>query len=131
MNISILGKGAWGLAIGELLQDGGHTVDWLDKGGHQFSDRTEMIVIALPTQVVREVHAKEACAAGNENSHGHRLNGIPSGTAAKCFVISDASGAVRVWHRGGPRRFWISGSALAGPGRWGCDVGGQEVVLSW
>ena len=32
MNISILGKGAWGLAIGELLQDGGHAVDWLDKG---------------------------------------------------------------------------------------------------
>jgi len=55
MNISILGKGAWGLAIGELLQDGGHAVEWLDKGGHQFSDRTEMIVIALPTQVVREV----------------------------------------------------------------------------
>jgi len=55
MNISILGKGAWGLAIGELLQDGGHAVEWLDKGGYQFSDRTEMIVIALPTQVVCEV----------------------------------------------------------------------------
>ena len=55
MNISILGKGAWGLAIGELLQDGGHSVEWLDKEGHQFSNRTEMVVIALPTQVVREV----------------------------------------------------------------------------
>lgn len=55
MNISILGKGAWGLAIGELLQAQGHCVEWLEKGERKVSDGSEMIIIALPTQVVREV----------------------------------------------------------------------------
>lgn len=55
MNISILGKGAWGLAIGELLQSQGHSVEWPDKGQARISDGAGMIIIALPTQVVREV----------------------------------------------------------------------------
>jgi len=55
MNISILGKGAWGLAMGELLQTQGHSMEWLDKGKGQVSNRAEMILIALPTQVVRGV----------------------------------------------------------------------------
>lgn len=55
MKISILGKGAWGLAIGELLQSQGHSVEWLDKGQARISDGAAMIIIALPTQVVREV----------------------------------------------------------------------------
>lgn len=55
MNVSILGKGAWGLVIGELLQSQGHSVEWLDKGMLQVADGAEMIIVALPTQVVREV----------------------------------------------------------------------------
>jgi len=55
MNISILGKGAWGLAIGELLKAQNHSVEWLDKGSGKVSEGTGMIIIALPTQVVREV----------------------------------------------------------------------------
>lgn len=55
MKISILGKGAWGLAIGELLESQSHAVEWLDKGNFKVSDKAEMLVIALPTQVVREV----------------------------------------------------------------------------
>jgi len=99
-----------GTGLGECATDGARIADvtdpedgagWVFRGNGggdvQGDDRDP-----LHAQVVREVHAKEACAAGNENSHGHRLNGIPSGTAAKCFVISDAAGAVRVWPRGGP-----------------------------
>lgn len=52
MNVSILGKGAWGLAIGELLQGHGHTVQWLDKGDTALSRQAGMLVIALPTQVI-------------------------------------------------------------------------------
>ncbi|NDE84501.1 MAG: NAD(P)-dependent glycerol-3-phosphate dehydrogenase [Verrucomicrobia bacterium] len=55
MNISILGKGAWGLAMGELLQTQGHLIEWLDKGSDQVSDGCEVIIVALPTQAVREV----------------------------------------------------------------------------
>lgn len=55
MNLSILGKGAWGLAMGELLQTQGHQIEWLDKGNDKISVGCEVIIIALPTQAVREV----------------------------------------------------------------------------
>jgi len=55
MNLSILGKGVWGLAMGELLQTQGHSIEWLDRGDDKVSDETGAIIIALPTQVVREV----------------------------------------------------------------------------
>ena len=55
MNISILGKGAWGLAIGELLQTQGHAIRWHDKGDFKLPDQAEMIILALPTQVIRGV----------------------------------------------------------------------------
>lgn len=55
MNISILGKGAWGLAMGELLQTQGHQIEWLGKRHDKISDGCEVIIIALPTQAVREV----------------------------------------------------------------------------
>lgn len=55
MNITILGKGAWGLAMGELLQAQGHQIEWLDKRHDKISDGCEVIIIALPTQAVREV----------------------------------------------------------------------------
>ncbi len=54
MNHTILGKGAWGEAMGQALQERGHTVCWLDKGDFQIPSKTELLWVALPTQVVRE-----------------------------------------------------------------------------
>lgn len=54
MKIIILGKGAWGSALGEVLKDRGHDVGWVEKGGRKIPSGTEMVWIALPTQAVRE-----------------------------------------------------------------------------
>ena len=54
MKQTILGKGAWGEAMGQALQRRGHTVSWLDKGDIQIPDQTDLLWIALPTQAVRE-----------------------------------------------------------------------------
>ena len=55
MKITILGKGAWGKALGDNLVTRGHEVHWVEKGGREIPKGTELIWIALPTQVVREV----------------------------------------------------------------------------
>ena len=54
MNHTVLGKGAWGVAMGQALQHRGHTVTWLDKGDHKIPGKTDLLWIALPTQAVRE-----------------------------------------------------------------------------
>jgi glycerol-3-phosphate dehydrogenase (NAD(P)+) len=54
MQNTILGKGAWGLAIGQALQERGHTVAWLDKGESDIPAKTDLLWVALPTQSVRE-----------------------------------------------------------------------------
>jgi glycerol-3-phosphate dehydrogenase (NAD(P)+) len=54
MNHTILGKGAWGQAIGQALQERGNLVHWLDKGDFEIPSKTDLLWIALPTQVVRE-----------------------------------------------------------------------------
>ncbi len=54
MNHTILGKGAWGEAMGLALQERGHDVKWLDKGEHKIPSSTNILWIALPTQAVRE-----------------------------------------------------------------------------
>ena len=55
MNVSIFGKGAWGLAIGELLQSQGHTIQWLEKESKPMITDAEMVILALPTQAIREL----------------------------------------------------------------------------
>lgn len=54
MNHTILGKGAWGLAMGQTLQARGNSVAWLDKGEVKIPAQTDLLWIALPTQAVRE-----------------------------------------------------------------------------
>lgn len=54
MNHTILGKGAWGEAMGLALRERGHDVKWLDKGEHKIPSSTNILWIALPTQAVRE-----------------------------------------------------------------------------
>jgi len=54
MQNTILGKGAWGLAIGQALQERGHTVSWLEKGESDIPAKTDLLWVALPTQAVHE-----------------------------------------------------------------------------
>ena len=54
MKITILGKGAWGKALGEILQGRGHAITWLEKGSSRIPTETEMLWIALPTQSIRD-----------------------------------------------------------------------------
>jgi len=54
MQNTILGKGVWGLAIGQVLQDRGHTVSWLEKGESNIPAKTDLLWVALPTQAVHE-----------------------------------------------------------------------------
>jgi len=54
VNHTILGKGAWGQAIGQALQERGNLVHWIDKGDFEIPSKTDLLWIALPTQVVRE-----------------------------------------------------------------------------
>ena len=58
MKHTILGKGAWGKAMGQSLQERGHDVKWLDKGEHKIPSPTDLLWIALPTQTVRECFEK-------------------------------------------------------------------------
>lgn len=50
----ILGKGEWGWAIGQVLQDRGHAVTWMEKGDSVVPEKTDLLWVALPTQAVRE-----------------------------------------------------------------------------
>ena len=54
MQNTILGKGVWGLAIGQVLQERGHTVSWLEKGESNIPAKTDLLWVALPTQAVHE-----------------------------------------------------------------------------
>jgi glycerol-3-phosphate dehydrogenase (NAD(P)+) len=54
MQNTILGKGAWGLAIGQALQERGHTVSWLEKGESDIPAKSDLLWVALPTQAVHE-----------------------------------------------------------------------------
>ena len=40
MKITVLGKGAWGKALGEILQTRGHDVHWVEKGGREIPKGT-------------------------------------------------------------------------------------------
>ena len=53
MKIVVLGKGAWGGAIGELLQARGHEVAWVEQDNVRMPGPAEMIFLAVPTQAVR------------------------------------------------------------------------------
>jgi len=53
MKMVVLGKGAWGGAIGELLQTRGHEVAWVEQDHVRMPGPAEMIFLAVPTQAVR------------------------------------------------------------------------------
>ena len=86
MNHTILGKGAWGEAMGLALQERGHDVKWLDKGEHKIPSSTNILWIALPTQAVRECFEKSeglppevpvvSLSKGIEISTGKRVSEI-------------------------------------------------------
>jgi len=54
MKVVVLGKGAWGGAVGELLQARGHQVAWVEQDNVRMPGPAEMIFLAVPTQSVRE-----------------------------------------------------------------------------
>lgn len=54
MKIVVLGKGAWGGAVGELICSRGHEVAWVEQEDVRMPGPAEMIFLALPTQSVRE-----------------------------------------------------------------------------
>lgn len=54
MKITLLGKGAWGGAVGDLLRDRQHDITWIEKGESTQIGQAEMVLVALPTQAVRE-----------------------------------------------------------------------------
>jgi glycerol-3-phosphate dehydrogenase (NAD(P)+) len=56
MNITIVGQGAWGKAIGTLVKKLGHEVAFVshDDGGWTPGHRPDYVLIALPVQHVRE-----------------------------------------------------------------------------
>lgn len=54
MKVVVLGKGAWGRAVGELIQSKGHQVAWVEQDHVRMPSPAEMIFLAVPTQSVRE-----------------------------------------------------------------------------
>jgi len=53
MKIVILGKGAWGGAVGELIRSRGHEVAWVEQDRVKMPGPAEIIFLATPTQLVR------------------------------------------------------------------------------
>ena len=53
MKVVVLGKGAWGGAVGELIQSKGHQVAWVEQDHVRMPGPAEMIFLAVPTQSVR------------------------------------------------------------------------------
>ncbi len=53
MRITILGHGVWGTALGKVLSENGHEVNFWDKKSQ--IDPADFVVIALPTQAIRGV----------------------------------------------------------------------------
>ena len=53
MKIVVLGKGAWGGAVGELIRSRGHEVAWVEQDRVEMPGPAEMIFLAVPTQSVR------------------------------------------------------------------------------
>ena len=53
MNVVVLGKGAWGGAVGELIRSRGHEVAWVEQDHVQMPGPAEIIFLAVPTQSVR------------------------------------------------------------------------------
>jgi hypothetical protein len=53
MKIVVLGKGAWGGAVGELIRARGHDVAWVEQDDVRMPGPAEMIFLAVPTQAVR------------------------------------------------------------------------------
>lgn len=53
MKIVVLGKGAWGGAVGELIRARGHAVAWVEQDDVRMPGPAEMIFLAVPTQAVR------------------------------------------------------------------------------
>ena len=54
MKVVVLGKGAWGGAVGELIRARGHEVAWVEQDNVRMPGPAEMIFLAVPTQSVRE-----------------------------------------------------------------------------
>jgi glycerol-3-phosphate dehydrogenase (NAD(P)+) len=98
MNHTILGKGAWGEAMGLALQERGHDVKWLDKGEHKIPSSTNIVWIALPTQAVRECFEKSeglpsevpvvSLSKGIEISTGKRVSEIVANFCPKSKIAA-------------------------------------------
>lgn len=79
MKISIVGHGAWGTALGKLLNYNGHEIHYWDKKGQ--INPLEVVVIALPTQEIR----------GVLQNHGRNLT--------KAVIINSAKGIEKKTHQ--------------------------------
>lgn len=53
MKVVVLGKGAWGGAVGEWIRTRGHEVAWVEQNDVRMPGIADMIFIAVPTQSVR------------------------------------------------------------------------------
>ena len=53
MRIVVLGKGAWGGAVGTMIRSHGHEVSWVEQNDVRMPGPAEMIFLAVPTQAVR------------------------------------------------------------------------------
>ncbi len=53
MRIVVLGKGAWGGAVGDLIRERGHQVAWVEQNDVRMPGPADMIFLAVPTQAVR------------------------------------------------------------------------------
>jgi glycerol-3-phosphate dehydrogenase (NAD(P)+) len=55
MKIQVLGTGAWGTAVGQLIQANGHDVTWVHHDGVGWEpEKVDWVVLALPVQHLRE-----------------------------------------------------------------------------
>jgi len=79
MKIKILGNGAWGSALGRLLTENGHEVNFWNKKDKIIP--LDVVVIAIPTQEIR----------GVVNNYGRNLR--------KAVIINSAKGIERKSHK--------------------------------
>ncbi|NJL19022.1 MAG: hypothetical protein HC901_01560, partial [Bdellovibrionaceae bacterium] len=99
MHITIIGEGAWGSAVGRLLQRNGHSVDFLHRNDRTWPGRGpgQLVFLALPCQAVRgklqELAAPEvpvvSLIKGLEAETGLRVTQVVQevwpGTACACI----------------------------------------------
>jgi len=82
-HIGVLGAGAWGTALATLAERAGRKVTLAGRGEHERATNTDVLLIAVPAQAVREVLAHlngsqpvVICAKGIEQGTGLLLSEI-------------------------------------------------------